>query len=355
MDKIYQRFFYIPKHAEVPDRVFRTRTALSVLTLLTCCVIFCSATFAWFTSSRGAGIAPITAASYAVSVTADGQGLGMCDSRMPVSYTCPLTADDTHTIVLTYAGTAETGYCVINAGGRTYSTVQINSGESITLTVKAAAGEVITFSANWGVYQGETAAQALGYEASSVIGNGGYIEVSATSYELYIVEEGVTLDMLAEHYQVPAENILIFNGITELAVGAKIKIPNTAVTEPFVLPVMATPLPTETPAPTETPLPTETPAPAETPVPSEAPAPSETPAPTETPPPAETPAPSETPTPAETPAPSESPAPAETPTPTATPAPSATPVPTEAPAPQETEAPLEQSTEQQATHTAQTA
>ena len=377
MKKIYQRFLYVPKHAEVSARVFKTRTALSVLTILTCCVMFCSATFAWFTSEQSAGIEAITAASYSLDITVDGGSIGTCDSRNAVTYTCPLAADDKHNVVITYAGTAtaETGYCVINAGDKTINTDQINKGESLTLTVIAAKDEVITFSANWGTYQSGISVQTLGYEGCGTVGDGGCIEISSTPYELYTVAEGVTLEMIAEHYQVPAEDILIFNGITELTVGETIKIPNTAVTEPLVIaddtdyvfytvaegvtvdmlaehygvpaeeilsfnniteltvgetikiphPKVREPfvLPEEEPSdepdedeaptPSESPTPTETPAPTVTPVPSETPSPSETPTPTETPAPSETPSATESPAPSETPESSETPAPSETP------------------------------------------
>lgn len=59
--------------------------------------------------------------------------------------------------------------------------------------------------------------------------------ISTTPYEVYTVAEGATIDMLAEYYGVSAEEILNFNNITELIVGMEIKIPNTTVTEPFVL------------------------------------------------------------------------------------------------------------------------
>lgn len=362
MKKIYQRFLNVLKHTEVSDRVFRTRTALSVLTILTCCVMFCSATFAWFTSEQSAGVAPITTASYSLDITVDGGSIGTCDSKNAVTYTCPLVKEDKHIFTITPTGTAETGYCVINGGDKTNSTDQINKGGSFTLTVVAKEGEAITFSANWGTYQ-SLAVQALGYEGCGTVGDGGCIEISSTPYELYTVAEGVTLDMLAEHYQVPAEDILIFNGITELTAGETIKIPNTAVTEPLVIaddtdyvlytvaegvtvdmlaehygvsaeeilsfnniteltvgetikiphPKVREPFvlpekePSDEPDEDETPTPSESPAPTETPAPSETPTPSETPAPPETPTPTETPTATEAPEQTETPALSETP------------------------------------------------
>lgn len=224
-DKIYREFFYIPKHAKVSDRVFKTRTTLSMLTILACCIIFCSTTFAWFTSNQRSEVAPITAASYSLSIAIDGQTIGTSDNTKNISYTCPLTTDDKHTVVITPAGTAQTGYCVIDAGGKTYSTVQIGKGASLSLTIQAEKGEEIKFSANWGAYEG----------SQTTYDNESCIEISTTPYKLYTVVEGVTLDEIATHYGVSASDILIFNGITEITAGMEIKIPNTTVTEPLVV------------------------------------------------------------------------------------------------------------------------
>ena len=310
MKKLYQRFFYVPKHAVVSARVFKTRTALSVLTILTCCVMFCSATFAWFTSAQSAGIEAITAASYSLDITVDGGSIGTCGGADSLSYTCPLANENKHVFTIIPTGTAETGYCVINGGDKTISTDQINKDGSLTLTVIAAKDEVITFSANWGTYQSGISVQALGYEGCATVGDGGCIEISSTTYELYTVAEGATLEMIAEHYGVPAEDILIFNGITELTVGETIKIPHPKVREPFVLPEEE---PSDEPGGDEAQTPSESPAPTETPTPTVTPVPSETPSPSETPTPTKTPAPSETPTAAESPEPTETPAPSETP------------------------------------------
>lgn len=109
--------------------MFKTRTALSVLTILTCCVMFCSATFAWFTSAQSVGIESIATAIYSLDITVDGVSIGTCGGAGSVTYTCPLAADDKHTVTITTTGTAETGYCVINGGDKTNSTEQINAND----------------------------------------------------------------------------------------------------------------------------------------------------------------------------------------------------------------------------------
>ena len=236
MKKIYREFFYIPKHVKVSDRVFQTRTILSTLTMIICCAIFCSGTFAWFESNRSSQISPITAASYSLSVEIDGVNIGTSSYQSAVSYTCPLATEDLHTVTLTHSGTAENGYCVINAGSSTCSTAQIGKDESITLTIKAAQGENITFSAKWGEYQSGVATYSVSDGNSyPVYEDGDCIIISTTPYEVYTVTEGATIELIAEHYGVSVSDILLYNGISELTVGEEIKIPNTEVTEPRVI------------------------------------------------------------------------------------------------------------------------
>lgn len=235
MKKIYRKFFYVPKHAKVSDKVFKSRTILSFLTSFVCFVIFCSTTFAWFNFNRNCDIQPIQTAEVFLPVRL-GEWYATSDSENHVSYTCPLAENDNHNFTITNVGTASTGYCVINAGGETFSTVQIEKGNSLELNIRAAMGTEITFSANWGSYQNATVTYSVS-EGNSypVYGDGDCIIISNTPYEVYTVAEGATLELIAEHYGVSALDILLYNGIEELTVGEEIKIPNTEVTEPLVI------------------------------------------------------------------------------------------------------------------------
>ena len=235
MKRIYKEFFYVPEHAEVPDRVFKTRTILSFLTSLVCFMIFCSSTYSWFNSNRNCDIQPIQTAEVLLTVQS-GEWNDISDNEDYVTYICPLATNDIHSFTIANVGTASTGYCVINAGGKTFSTVQIENDDNLTLTIQAAMGTEIIFSANWGSYQNATAAYSVS-EGNSypVYGDGDCIVISTTPYEVYTVAEGATLELIAEHYGVSALDILLYNGIGELAVGEEIKIPNTAVTEPLVI------------------------------------------------------------------------------------------------------------------------
>ena len=262
MKRIYKEFFYVPEHAEVPDRVFKTRTILSFLTSLVCFMIFCSSTYSWFNSNRNCDIQPIQTAEVLLTVQSD-EWQATSDNENCVTDICPLATNDIHSFTIANVGTASTGYCVINAGGETFSTVQIEKGDSLTLIIQAAMGTEITFSANWGSYQNATATDSVS-EGNSypVYGDRDCIVISTTPYEVYTIAEGATLELIAKYYGVSASDILLYNGIEELTVGEEIKIPNTTVTEPFVLeeiPTMeevATP-PNATPSDAEETIPNE--------------------------------------------------------------------------------------------------
>lgn len=211
---------------KISDKIFNTKMILYVLTMLICTAIFCGGTYAWFTAQQGNSIYPVKSATYSLSVEIDGQYVGTCNHQSTVTYFCPLTTNDEHTVTLSYGGTAENGYCVIGSENNTYNTVQIKKGESITLTIQAAQDEEITFSAYWG--------ENSYNNSQKVYGNDDYIMISTTPYEIYLVCEDDTLESIAEKYGVDASDILLYNGISELTVSEEIKIPNPVVEEESV-------------------------------------------------------------------------------------------------------------------------
>lgn len=213
--KVWQEFFYVLKYEKMSNKGFRARIGLSIVTLIVCCVIFCSTTFAWFTSQKSSTVSPVIAAKYFLSIEADGKVL---DTK---EYTCPLATEDCHVFTMTASGTATTGYCEIKVGDQTYTTVAVLKGQSITLTIVAAQGTQISFSPQWGTATSEPIGERF--------------EISQTPYQIYKVVENVTLEQIAEYYKVLADDILLYNGVSEITVGAEIKIPNTLVSEPMVL------------------------------------------------------------------------------------------------------------------------
>ncbi len=227
MRKFYEKFFYVPKHMRVPETVFNTRMAVSAVTILACCALFCSATLAYFSASNSSAVETVKSAEYSFTVRIDGEAepLGTSGSAY-YAYTCPVAFNNEHKFVLERCGSAKTGYCEIKIGEISYGAIELPETGICVLTVKAAKGCKIEFHSSWGT-------PSIG---QTLLNSETPLEISENSFVYYVIEEGVTIEQLSEHYGVPAEDILIFNNVTELpAVGVQIMIPNTAVTAPFVL------------------------------------------------------------------------------------------------------------------------
>lgn len=210
------------KNVKMSERAFKTGMSISVLTMLVCCAILCSSAFAWYNSQQTSPVAAINSTTYSLSVKIGGEVRGTCNSIDSVTYTCPLAQNDMHTFTLEATGTAANGYCIIDVGNGTVYIANVTKGESRTLSIRAARGTVISFTASWGSYDGDTL-------------EGNLIELSGTPYVEYTVVPGDTLDAIAERYGVPVADIIAFNGITDvynLAVDSVIRIPNAVIGEP---------------------------------------------------------------------------------------------------------------------------
>lgn len=203
----------------------KTKPVLLALAVLICFTVICSATYAYFADEQTSSVAPVTAASYELKICVGDDEIGLCNAvNENVEYICPLAENDMHLFKLSAVGNAEKGYCKIKIGDKIYATTEIPSGSEFSLYIQAASGDKIIFSHSWGNYSGEAA-----------VGNGGSILYSVSPYEEYTVEEGVSLEMLAEHYGVDRNDILLYNGISELSVGEAIKIPNPSVSGAFLM------------------------------------------------------------------------------------------------------------------------
>lgn len=203
----------------------KTKPVLLVLAVLICFTVICSATYAYFADERTSSVAPVTVASYELKVCVGDDEIGLCNSgNKNVEYICPLAENDMYLFKLNAVGSARKGYCIITIGDKTYATTEIVSGSEFSLYIQAAYGDKIIFPHGWGNY-GE----------SGAVGNGGSILSSVSPYEEYTIEEGVSLEMLAEYYGVDVNDILVYNGIDEIRVGKVIKIPNPSVSEIYLM------------------------------------------------------------------------------------------------------------------------
>ena len=215
--KLYKELFYIPKHEKLPDKVFRCRMVVSLLTILACTAVMAASTLALFFSEVSTENSTITGAHYSVTI----------ENTENETYICPLAYEDKHTFEIKAGGTATTGYCVIQVGENTYYTEQIPQGSALTLTVQAAKDTVITFSPGWGVLTEKPC--------------GNEIIHSATPSTIYEVEPTARLASIAAHYGVTEESIRVYNNLLAaavevesesnpplLTVGMELKIPNPA-------------------------------------------------------------------------------------------------------------------------------
>ncbi len=213
--KLYKELFYVPKHEKLPDKVFRCRMVVSLLTILACTAIMAASTFALFYSEVSTDHSTLAGAYYSVTVDKAENGVYICD----------LAFEDKHTFVIKADGTASTGYCKIQVGENIYYTEQIFQGSSLTLTIQAAQGTPIIFTPGWGTLSEEICKNEIRH--------------SETHHTTYKVEPTARLSSIAAHYGVTEEDILIYNNLLAvavaeesttplLAVGMELKIPNPA-------------------------------------------------------------------------------------------------------------------------------
>ena len=152
--KIYNFFFYRPKHAKKVNRsdgIFHI-LAPSLIGICLCAVFLCGASWAWFTAGTTTGTTEIQSSYYKLlyQVNEDTDTTELAEAG--TSYT--LTANGC-VIKLKATGTAgATGYCSITVGSETYYTEQIsvNGTSEFTFTVNAAAGTNIILTPKWGTY-----------------------------------------------------------------------------------------------------------------------------------------------------------------------------------------------------------
>ncbi len=73
MNKLYEKFFYVPKHGEgkVREKVMLTRIATSFVLILICLAAMSLTAYAYFSHSTSVQIEPIRSATWEIDVTAD--------------------------------------------------------------------------------------------------------------------------------------------------------------------------------------------------------------------------------------------------------------------------------------------
>ena len=126
MRKLYNEFFYIPKHGKVREKVMLTRVAMTVMIMVMCLAAMSITAYAYFSYNVTSGSNIIKAANFEANVSiTDSNNDPVTVTKDGKVQTANLDAGK-YTIELTKGNsTADTGFCVISIGDKTYYTDQI--------------------------------------------------------------------------------------------------------------------------------------------------------------------------------------------------------------------------------------
>ncbi len=149
---------------KLSDKAFVRLILTSILGILVCVICLCSTTYAWFTGSVPNDSNKIQAADaclLSVSVYKDDTELEIEENGLE------LEKDGIYTVTLTLPKNSASGYCVINASGKSYYTEYIvrhedDQAKTYSFTLRVANTQRVTFTVRWGIYSGEIAVMANG-------------------------------------------------------------------------------------------------------------------------------------------------------------------------------------------------
>lgn len=163
MRKLYEKFFYIPKHGKVRDNVMLVRSAFTLAIMVVCLIAMSVTAYAYFSANVTSGSNMIKAANFDVNIS-------VTDSNTKANVDIPTTVSGretvldfktpgTYTVTLAKAGSADTGFCIITANGIEYITQQIGvdinanneKRESVSFCLKInEANTKVTIESHWG-------------------------------------------------------------------------------------------------------------------------------------------------------------------------------------------------------------
>ena len=166
MRKLYNEFFYIPKHGKVREKVMLTRVAMTVMIVIMCLAAMSITAYAYFSYNITSGSNIIKSASFYTDVTVqiaaeDGTAVDTITTNTSdhKSHSAELSANKTYTITVKHndRSTAQTGFVIVTAEGceTKYHTQQLGrdgDGNTYTITFKLTPGAntVVTFRSHWG-------------------------------------------------------------------------------------------------------------------------------------------------------------------------------------------------------------
>ncbi len=166
MRKLYNEFFYIPKHGKVREKVMLTRIAMTVTIVIMCLAAMSITAYAYFSYNITSGSNIIKAATFETQVQvqitdADGKAVDTITTNTSdyKSHNAELTANKTYIITVKHneRSTAQTGFVIVTATDcdTKYHTQQLGrdgDGNTYTITFKLTPGAdtIVTFHSHWG-------------------------------------------------------------------------------------------------------------------------------------------------------------------------------------------------------------
>ena len=166
MRKLYNEFFYIPKHGKIREKVMLTRLISTITIVIVCLSAMSITAYAYFSYNITSGSNMIKAASFYTDVTVqitaeDGTVVETITTNTSdhKSHSAELSANKTYTITVKHndRSTAQTGFVIVTAEGceTKYHTQQLGrdgDGNTYTITFKLTPGAntIVTFRSHWG-------------------------------------------------------------------------------------------------------------------------------------------------------------------------------------------------------------
>jgi hypothetical protein len=161
--KLYEEFFYIPKHGKIREKVMLTRIAVTVIIMIICIASMSITAYAYFSYNTTSAKSKIQTASFETNVNiqiTDENGAAVENITSDYkSHMVTLKANTKYyiTLKLTEKSTATTGFVIVAAEGcnEKYHSQQLEKNGSVnvdTLTFYLIVGEdtTVTFLAHWG-------------------------------------------------------------------------------------------------------------------------------------------------------------------------------------------------------------
>lgn len=162
MRKLYNEFFYIPKHGKIREKVMLTRVAMTITIMVMCLAAMSITAYAYFSYNITSGSNMIKAANFEANVSitiTDSNNDPVTVTKDGKIQTATLDAGS-YTVLLTKGtSTAKTGFCIITIGDTDYYTQQIgidvgrnltDGSASVEFTLKVSSTTEIEILSHWG-------------------------------------------------------------------------------------------------------------------------------------------------------------------------------------------------------------